>query len=53
MMNSDQFEREKNYQASVSIARSMLKEDLIERKDFVEIKKHLIRLYNPLIGGLR
>jgi hypothetical protein len=52
MMNSDQFEREKNYQASVSIARNMLKEGLIERKDFVEIRKSLVDLYKPLIGDL-
>lgn len=51
-MNSDQFEREKNYQASVSIARRMLNEGLIERKDFVEIRKSLVDLYKPLIGGL-
>lgn len=51
-MNSDQFEREKNYQASVSIARNMLKEGLIERKDFVEIRKSLVDLYKPLIGDL-
>jgi hypothetical protein len=51
-MNKEQFEREKNYQVSLSIARNMLKEGLIETKDFVEIKKSLVRLYNPLIGGL-
>ena len=51
-MNKEQFEREKNYQVSLSIANNMLEEGLIERKDFVEIKKHLIKLYNPLLGSL-
>lgn len=51
-MTSAQFEREKNYRAAICIAKNMLSEDLINRKEFNKIKSILIAKYNPAIGSL-
>jgi hypothetical protein len=51
-MNQAQFEREKNYQASLCIAKTMLEEGLIDSKEYGKIKAILIGKYKPIIGGL-
>ena len=51
-MTSEQFEREKNYQASLCIAKSMLEKGLIDSREYEKIKVSLIRKYMPIIGGL-
>lgn len=48
-MKNDQFEREKNYQISRSIMKSMLKKGIIEEADFVKIDTILKSKYRPLI----
>ena len=51
-MTSDQFEREKNYRVSVCIARSMLKEGVIDEREYSRINGFLVKRYSPVIGQL-
>ena len=51
-MTSAQFEREKNYQASLTITKSMLHQGLIDQNDFDNIKGFLIERFRPVIGCL-
>lgn len=51
-MTAEQFEREKNYQVTLYIAKSMLEKELIDKKDFNRIRTMLIRKYKPIIGSL-
>lgn len=51
-MTKDQFEREKNYQVSILIAKNMLKQSLIDRTEYQNINKKLIKKFNPIIGSL-
>jgi len=51
-MTKAQFEREKNFQASLCIAKAMLEKDLIDRKEYGKIKAILIGKYKPIIGSL-
>ena len=52
VMTSDQFEREKNYRVSVCIARSMLKEGVIDEREYSRINGFLVKRYSPVIGQL-
>ncbi len=52
-MTEEQFEREKNYQAAISIARILTFLGLISEKEYGKIDTILIGKYRPLIGGLR
>ncbi len=51
-MTHAQFEREKNYQVSFAIAKTMLSKGLINRKEFAKINSLLVAKYQPLIGSL-
>lgn len=51
-MTNEQFEREKNYRVSLSIAKAMLMKGIITEKDLKEIDLMLIDKYKPLIGSL-
>lgn len=51
-MDKSQFERERNYQISLSIAKRMLSKGLIDKKDFIKIESMLVAKYHPLIGSL-
>ncbi|SHI17968.1 SHOCT domain-containing protein [Sporanaerobacter acetigenes] len=51
-MTKEQFEREKNYQVSLLVAKNMLEENLIDHKEYQKINKALVKKYNPIIGGL-
>lgn len=51
-MTQERFEREKNYQVTLYITKSMLKRGLIDKKDFSKIKAMLISKYKPIIGSL-
>ena len=51
-MDNSQFERERNYQISLSIAKRMLSKGLIDKKDFIKIDTLLVAKYHPLIGSL-
>ncbi|MCX7903055.1 MAG: hypothetical protein N2486_00945 [Caloramator sp.] len=51
-MTKDQFEREKNYRVSISIAKLMISKNIINEDDFEKIKMLLIDKYKPIIGSL-
>lgn len=52
-MTEEQFEREKNYQAAISIARILTSLRLISEREYGKIDTILIGKYRPIIGGLR
>jgi hypothetical protein len=51
-MINEQFEREKNYQISVSIMKSMLENSVISEKDFDVVNDKLVKKYRPIFGEL-
>ena len=51
-MNEDQFEREKLYQATMNMFRSMLKKGLITEKQYAIIDTKMLQKYQPLLGTL-
>ena len=52
-MTHQQFESEKNYRLALTIAKTMLKNEMISPKEFRKIDSALISKYQPIIGGLR
>ena len=51
-MNEDQFEREKLYQATMNMFRSMLKKGLITQEQYAIIDTKMREKYQPIIGTL-
>jgi hypothetical protein len=51
-MNNEQFDREVNYQTSVSILKTMLKNEIISKQDYRKANQILIKKYDPILGGL-
>ena len=51
-MNEDQFEREKLYQATMNMFRSMLKKGLITEEQYTIIDTMFLAKYRPLFGTL-
>ena len=51
-MTTEQFERERQYRVAIAIVRSMLRQGVIDRDDFAEMRRLLIEKYKPLFGGL-
>ena len=51
-MTKEQFEREKNYQASRAVVKSMLNNGLITEKEYKKIDTKLVGKYCPLIGSI-
>lgn len=51
-MTPEQFEREKTYQITISIARSMLQQEIITKREFKKINRIMVEKYHPLIGSL-
>ena len=51
-LSKEQFEREKNYRASLSVAKSMLKNGIINEQDYCKIDTILIAKYCPIFGSL-
>ena len=51
-MNEDQFEREKLYQATMNMFRSMLKRGLITEEQYTIIDTKMLQKYQPLLGTL-
>ena len=51
-MNEDQFEREKLYQATMNMFRSMLKNGLINEEQYAIIDTKMLQKYQPLLGTL-
>ena len=52
MLTHDQFQRELSYRAAISVARRLLENKLITRKEFVRIDAVLRRKFSPVWGGL-
>lgn len=52
-MTKEQFNREKLYQATLSIARAMLRAELISPSELTKIETNMKEKYRPLIGGLK
>ena len=52
MLTHDQFQRELSYRAALSVARRLLENKLIARKEFVRIDAFLRRKFSPVWGGL-
>ena len=52
MLTHDQFQRELSYRAALSVARRLLENKLITRKEFVRIDAFLRRKFSPVWGGL-
>ena len=52
-MNGDDFKRERLYQTTIAIVRTMLKNSLISEDEFCQIDAMLLEKYNPLLGGLK
>lgn len=51
-MTQEQFKREKLYQTTIAIVRSMLREGLITDDELKEIDKEMLAKYKPLLGTL-
>lgn len=51
-VNEDQFEREKLYQATMSMFRSMLKNGSITEEQYAIIDTKMQQKYRPLLGTL-
>ena len=52
-MNYEQFKRERLYQATIAIVKTMLKNSLISEDEFCQIDAMLLEKYKPLLGGLK
>ena len=52
LLTREQFERELNYDAALSVARRMLAAGLISRTEFVRIDTILREKFSPVWGGL-
>lgn len=50
VMTKEQFEREKNYQTSVALAKNLLRKGIISEKDYRKIDTILIQKYRPIFG---
>lgn len=50
-MTREQFDREKKYQAALAVARSMFRENVIDREDFLRIEARLREKFRPVLGG--
>jgi len=53
IMTKEQFEREKNYQVSSSIIKSMLKNEIISKEDYKKIDTILLQKYQPTLSGFK
>ena len=51
-MNCEHFERERLYQATIAIARTMLRQGLITEDEFSIIDTKMREKYRPLFGTL-
>ena len=52
MMTKERFEREKNYQTSRAVVKSMLNNVLISEKEYKKIDTKLVSKYHPLFGSI-
>ena len=52
-MNIEQFLREKDYGAALSIAGNLLKREQITTGEYRKVKAALVKKYRPVIGSLQ
>jgi len=52
-MNREDFRRERLYQASIAVARTMHKKGLITEDELCQIDTSFIEKYRPLLGALK
>lgn len=50
-MTAEQFDREKRYQAALSIARDMLRQGVLDEADFLRVEAKLAEKFRPIFGG--
>lgn len=50
-MTAEQFNREKRYQAALSIARDMLRQGVLDEADFLRVEAKLSEKFRPIFGG--
>ena len=50
-MTAEQFDREKRYQAALSIARDMLRRGVLNEADFLRVEAKLAEKFRPTFGG--
>ena len=50
-MTKEQFDREKKYQAALAVARSMLRQGVINEADLRRIEARLKEKFKPVLGG--
>ena len=51
-MDDEQFEREKLYQATMNMFRTMLEKGIITEEQYNVIDTKMLQKYRPLLGGL-
>lgn len=51
-MDKEQFRAERLYLMSLSVAKSMLRQGVISKEEFVEIDTILLKKYRPTLGTL-
>ena len=51
-MTNEQFQREKNYYASVYLVDKMLEKELLSKKEYHKVCKILSEKFKPILGGV-
>jgi hypothetical protein len=52
-MTKEQFSRERDYNAAISVARTLCKNGCITDKEYHKINAIFLRKYRPIIGSLQ
>jgi hypothetical protein len=52
MMTTAQFERERLYQATIAVARTMLRNKLLTEDEFAIVDAKMREKYKPILGAL-
>ena len=52
-MTTEQFDREKKYQAALAVARAMLKNGIITEDDYARVAEIMREKFCPLIGAYK
>lgn len=52
LLSTEQFKSERDYRVALIIAKSMLKSNVIDERDYRKINTILINKYRPLLGSL-
>ena len=52
-MNNEQFERERLYQATIAVARTMLSRGIFTQEEYCYFDTILLKKYRPILGSLQ